>query len=848
MKERIPFDIQFLIESILSEDPDAMRVPRERAREFNSKGAGIYPGVSPEREKELRAMGFANIPFDVKMDWEDKDAIPFYIDVNENVIVFSKNGTHGAMERVLRLAARYIADPVAFEKQGKFFESNVGLPGVKMENVGNFANFPVIVYGLKDNTEEGIKKYIKDNRDRLMKLSIRGGTKVHAIELCGRLWKNKYGISFWNDKSQIDKHLNLVFDFIKALKLNPEKYVYEFIDSKEQMMYGDLDKSVSSINKRTDAEKQELLSKKHFKKDKEEFGPEYWAQHGEKAAKGFDYPAKADAAMPALEGRIKLKDIINESPDSYNITQDDVEKFKKLGIEQEAGKVYWADPPAYPFFIEPKDKIVIYRRGNTHGVIEAFLMYATPKARSESSFALSYEHANMNGDTGFKSKTSENNQCYFHGLKGNDLNTVREYLRKHAEYFNNLEVRGDSQGLEANEIAGRFWKEKNVISFWNDKDDVMPYMKEIFSFMKNLGADIQKSLYEFLDTRGFYTHYELTGEFPDTKEKLSAAEKQEILAQKHMKKDKADYDTRYWDRQGQKAAKGFDYPAKADAAMPALEGRIKLKDLIKESPDAVVSVDGGDSLASYVDEDGVAFFAYSEFSALKENGVHSDIMRKFENVYDHIPVIKRDPEEKQYYKDSLYEDSIDISNFDALVEELAHGKLGTYFRDNVWNENASFRVKSGAVSGRVWTSKKLISFWNDSSFVKKHWNYVEKMFKEQSSILGKLEDYRIDWLERDVRGGGALTPASSLSNGGKVKKDDGQMNFFDKLAGEEPISQEEIRKIQQRLHTMKPKEKKDALMKLGALNTKASEIADKLGMTVAEFNYLMNVNESNNDE
>ena len=95
--------------------------------------------------------------------------------------------------------------------------------------------------------------------------------------------------------------------------------------------------------------------------------------------------------------------------------------------------------------------------------------------------------------------------------------------------------------------------------------------------------NVEKSLYEFIDTRGFYTHYELTGQLPDTKEKLSAAEKQELLAKKHLEKNKEEFGSSFWGRQGKKAAKGFDFPAKASAAMPAREGVVKLKDLIKEN-------------------------------------------------------------------------------------------------------------------------------------------------------------------------------------------------------------------------------------------------------------------------
>ena len=277
-----------------------------------------------------------------------------------------------------------------------------------------------------------------------------------------------------------------------------------------------------------------------------------------------------------------MESILSEDPDRFSITDDDVAKFKKLGMDRTAGRAYWSEPDAYPFFIEPKDRIVIYKHNGVHGNLELLLNRAAQRLDSESGFAFAYEFSNMQGDIGFVSKRDKDYGCYFHGLKGKDLNDVRTYLDKHWKYFEDLEIRGvGGEGkVEAYEIAGRVWVDKRVISFWNDKEKVMPYMKEILSFMKNLNMNVEKCLYEFIDSRGFYTHYELTGQLPDTKEKLSAAEKQEMLAQKHLKKDKEEFGSQFWAQHGKKAAKGFDIPAKASAAMPAREATIKLKNLI----------------------------------------------------------------------------------------------------------------------------------------------------------------------------------------------------------------------------------------------------------------------------
>lgn len=120
---------------------------------------------------------------------------------------------------------------------------------------------------------------------------------------------------------------------------------------------------------------------------------------------------------------------------------------------------------------------------------------------------------------------------------------------------------------------------------------------------------------------------------------------------------------------------------------------------------------------------------------------------------------------------------------------------------------------------------------------------VEQLFTQSAGKFGKLSDYKVDWLERDIREM-PMTPASEVSS--SSGSEDNQMDFLEKLSGDAPISPEELKKLQGELHLMSAKEKKEALLKLGYKNKKYEEraaIADKLGMTVAEFNSIMNVNE-----
>jgi DNA-directed RNA polymerase specialized sigma24 family protein len=113
---------------------------------------------------------------------------------------------------------------------------------------------------------------------------------------------------------------------------------------------------------------------------------------------------------------------------------------------------------------------------------------------------------------------------------------------------------------------------------------------------------------------------------------------------------------------------------------------------------------------------------------------------------------------------------------------------------------------------------------------------------------GDLNDYEVDWLERSY-GNGSTTPLTKASNvdANTGKPDANQKDFISTLFGDvkkiKSLPPEEIEKLNKKIHLLPPAKKREALLAMGYKNIKAIEIADALGITVAEFNNIMNVNE-----
>ena len=546
-----------------------------------------------------------------------------------------------------------------------------------------------------------------------------------------------------------------------------------------------------------------------------------------------------------------LESVLSETPDKIIISNIDKEKFDKLGIPSQIGTTYHYNVDARAFFLA-KDKVIIYNGSpTTHGRMENTLRSIVFYAKSKELFERNAKFVQDENGVGVKSNVN-GGIVYFYGLQLNDLEDVRKYLYKHNSYFRNLEIRGADADKESVELAGRVWLDKNAISFWNSKDEWEKYMKEVFDFMEFMNMNPKKAIYEFIDSRNFWTYGELSGEEPETeKEKLSPEEIKKLQAAQHLdaKAKGKLFGPEYKDVHKQKAAKGFDYPAQATAAVPALESVIKLKDLLQENPDAVYDIvdsetKEGEELATWFDNDAVAFIAGDGFSILNEGGVHYDIIDTMYFIYKNREQLT----DAMIYR-KIQSSGMIVDNVEKLKTALDSGDLQKYMyaggRRGMGGDR--YRNIDGLVIGRLWKKKKILSFWNKTPYVLQNWNIVKEMFGNLD--IGNLDEYQIDWYERGAHSSDPLTPASDVSSGKITKKSEpAQSDFIEKLFSD-PKSVGKLTSAQQKkasdvIHLLPAEKKRQKLMAMGYKNIKAIEIADALGMTVAEFNHLMNINES----
>jgi hypothetical protein len=279
--------------------------------------------------------------------------------------------------------------------------------------------------------------------------------------------------------------------------------------------------------------------------------------------------------------------------------------------------------------------------------------------------------------------------------------------------------------------------------------------------------------------------------------------------------------------------------------------------LIKEDPDDVYTIEDSGLeyvLANFDDDDAVAFMTFPTYSIICPGGVHAYIKSFLSKIYINLfsgrKVTKQDVEAE--LKKGFT--NIKVSNIDSMIKDLDGGVTGKAFEAGVFATATKYRYGiKNALSGRFWSDKNVISFWNKKEDTLNNWDQIRQLFKDHNQY-GSVDQYEIDFLERKFNSSIPLTPASDISrslSGSKepAKSTDAskQSNLIGKFLSNptnlDKLTDSQMEKLAGKLHVMAPAQKNKVMKAAGMNHNKAAEIAVKLGMTVAEFNNIMQVAE-----
>jgi nicotinamide mononucleotide adenylyltransferase len=626
--------------------------------------------------------------------------------------------------------------------------------------------------------------------------------------VCGRLWTDPDNvISFWSPRDLVLKHWE---EFKKAWKLYPtlgdiEDYKIEWIESslkikgvKKQLTLDpvpsiDTSKTSSTpIDKDTADAYRELLKKQHIDPNaKKELAK--IAQHPNKAAEIADELGMSVAELNHLIGVVAenaVKEIIKEDPDTV---YDKNKKFAEM-VENEA-----------IVFIGLEEGTLFGAVDTIHQDLEDALMsYIYHREWTE--------------------------KVYDFGYFSNQKRTER-YLIIKGKYLAEPGRIEDAGRSIYKGLSGRIWPNKKVISFWQLPEEVRQRWKIVEdAFTKNpdptkkkdgtsshagtinLGRLEDYSL-DFINSAGNSKGLVTVPDFlslADVGEDdvISPEEYKELLKKQHLDPEaKKKIIPQY--KKAEELAKKMGYTSVAQMNADIHKGLDER--LVKEDPDYVKSTEPDKTLAGFNADDASTFVAFEKFNVV--TGMY--------HFHIHKALQEFDDTDTWDYAKKHFDDFDTLAAEEYLHKHFPHGYDGTKTKEG--------RELPDALAGRIWTEKKIVSVWDKSYTVKKHWKNVERLFKDHPEF-GDIHDYAFDTLDRQYDRSIRLLTTSDF------KKDQSASKDLD------------VSKLKDKVHVMDPSLKGQLMkMAMGATPGKKQEIADKLGITVAQLNQMNTIDEATNN-
>lgn len=239
-----------------------------------------------------------------------------------------------------------------------------------------------------------------------------------------------------------------------------------------------------------------------------------------------------------------MESVLSETPDQVLLGKRAGRVISK-GAKIKANRVDSLSSDAIPFYIDDAAKVIVFSQyKEIHGKMEYILSSAAIVAKNDADSVHSIPKPNkfdkrfkletMFGCAGLQMYSYKDTLIFFYGIKENSIDGIKEYLIDNFEKLDNLYMRTFVKGKEgAKELCGRIWTHNNVISFWNEKPKVDPYMDLVLQFIRKIGMNPNECAYEFLEGTELLGRDDLVRDISNI-EKISKEEMRDLLKIQHL--------------------------------------------------------------------------------------------------------------------------------------------------------------------------------------------------------------------------------------------------------------------------------------------------------------------------
>jgi len=678
--------------------------------------------IDPNAKKELEKMGYISDRGSKKQHkrsssagYDHPAAFNFARALNESPDYVISNGKGMDMYPYSSDAVAFIIDPetkmILYGKNPDIYHGVIYLTLKSIVNNKGISN--KIIKSILDNknikligSPDDVRKF-SERVKSLLNISI----DERQIGIEGRLWSQNNIVSFWNKKSEVLKNWNVIESYLKNI-FDMNKLQIDFAEKKDSdPLYTTRDLDTNKKSKSPE-EIKALMSIQHLdpnaKKELQTLGysvdPGSMKMQQRASDAGFPHVAAHHASQPFKENK-KL----NETPDRVISNGEIV-----AGV---------GERDTYTFIIDDESDLAIYGltrsnsgkfsenlyHPNIHVILKYLLMWI------------------KNGKNIKEFLDSVTEDFHYYGSEKELIDFAERFTVKRHES-------GRTMGL-----SGRYWADKNIVSFWTKRETVVKNWNKVESFLNKLPyhrdlSDIKVDFVEKKDKDPLYTPADLGIE----KGKISPEELRDLMKKQHIDPNAKKRlgrlghisDPGSEKQKSRATSAGYDHPAAFNFARSIVES----PDEVWSKDRAVASHNERDAYTFIIDrKTGAAFYASSSEEKKVDAVYHYHILDIITNV--------RNLKDRSVSSIKSYLKKHGIS-FIASDSDI----LTILKRSGSYEVEESKDARRIVMAGRFWKRKRIVSFWNSRKDIIKNWNITSSFL---TKIFGSIEKIRFDFVEKD---------------------------------------------------------------------------------------------------